>query len=75
MIQEDIDGTGGLIVLRDGNDPDFIKRTRDNTIRTSKAWATLIKVIRDELIAQGGGLAKPNGRKNAKSRRASVPAR
>jgi hypothetical protein len=64
MIQEDLDGTGGLIVLREGNDPNFVKRTRDNSIRTSAAWARVLKVLRDEIIAlQGAPLAKTKGGK------------
>ena len=64
MIQTDMDGTGGLVVLRDGKDPDFIKRTTKNTIRTSGPWAEVLKIMRDEIIAlKGKPLAKKKGGK------------
>ena len=50
MIQTDVDGTGGLIVLRDGNDPAFIKRSQKNSQKVSGPWAKILTVMRDSLI-------------------------
>jgi hypothetical protein len=63
MIQTDLDGTGGLLVIRDGDDPGFIKRTRQNTARIAGAQARVLKIFRDEILAlKGAPLAKSKGR-------------
>ena len=51
MIQSDEDGTGGIIILRSGDDRDFIKRTTKNSVRCSGIMASAQKVFRDDIIA------------------------
>jgi len=62
MIQTDVDGTGGLIVLRDGNDPSFIKRSQKNSVKCTSVMAQVMKILRDEIIAmQAAPVAKKKG--------------
>ena len=59
MIQAD--EAGGIIVLRDGDDSDFLKRTTKNSVRCSGVMAAALKVMRDDIIALGKPLAKKKG--------------
>ena len=61
MIQTDVDGTGGLIVLRDGNDPAFIKRSQKNSVKCSSVMAKVMAVLRDDIIALQSPVAKKKG--------------
>jgi hypothetical protein len=69
MIQTDVDGTGGLIVLREGDDPAFIKRSIKNSQKVSGPWAKILTVMRDSLIdlearvarVEAGPVAKKKG--------------
>ena len=61
MIQTDVDGTGGLIVLRNGDDPEFIKRTVKNSVKCSGPMAQVLKVLRDDIIALQSPVAKKKG--------------
>ena len=62
------DDAGGIIVLREGNDPDFIKHTQKNSVRCSAVMAKVMKAFRDDIIdlqtlaAQGKPLAKKKAR-------------
>ena len=62
------DDAGGIIVLREGNDPDFIKHTQKNSVRCSAVMAKVMKAFRDDIIdlqtlaAQGKPLAKKKER-------------
>ena len=63
------DDAGGIIVLREGNDPDFIKHTQKNSVRCSAVMAKVMKAFRDDIIdlqtlaaLQGKPLAKKKAR-------------
>ena len=62
------DDAGGIIVLREGNDPAFIKHTQKNSVRCSAVMAKVMKAFRDDIIdlqtlaAQGKPLAKKKER-------------
>ena len=44
------DDAGGIIVLREGNDPDFIKHTQKNSVRCSAVMAKVMQAFRDDII-------------------------
>ena len=50
MIEPDLGGSGGRIVIRNGTG-DFVKVTRENSFRCSTAEATAFQIVRDELAA------------------------
>ena len=51
MIQADDDLGGGIIILRDGDDEAFIKRTVKNSVKCSGVMAKVLKIMRDDIIA------------------------
>jgi hypothetical protein len=59
MLQSD--ENGGLIVIREGKDEHFIKRTQRNSQRVSSVWARTLECFRDEII-ELKGLAKKKGK-------------
>jgi hypothetical protein len=63
MIQSDVDGSGGILILRDGDDEAFIKRTTKNSVKCSGVMAAALKIMRDDIVAlQGKPLAKAGKR-------------
>ena len=57
------DDAGGIIVIREGNDPDFIKHTQKNSVRCSAVMARVIQAFRDDIMElQGKPLAKKKAR-------------
>jgi len=67
MIQSDVDGSGGIIILSDpkrSKGDAFIKRTLDNSVKCGRIMAEALKIMRDDIIAlQDAPLVKKNGRK------------
>ena len=65
------DDAGGIIVLREGNDPDFIKHTQKNSVRCSAVMAKKDRIIIDEIIALKEAVAnlqsKPLAKKKARA--------
>jgi hypothetical protein len=58
------DDAGGIIVLREGNDPDFIKHTQKNSVRCSAVMAKVMQAFRDDILELQG---KPLAKKKAKA--------
>lgn len=51
MIQADDDMGGGLLILREGDDEHFIRRTNKNSVKMSGVMAKALKIMRDDIIA------------------------
>jgi hypothetical protein len=57
------DDAGGILVIREGNDPAFLKRTLKNSVRCNSVMARILQAFRDDIMElQGKPLAKKKGR-------------